>query len=101
MASVNKILVHGNTRWQVRWRDGDGKPNKRNFETAREANVHRAKLEHDLNAGTYVDHRAGRVTFAEYAEAWRQAQPHAPKTVGRISSEFGPALLKLRVPPLS
>jgi integrase len=88
MASVKKVTVHGNDRWQLRWRDADGKPGKRNFETAREANRERARIEHELHSGTYVDTRAGKVTFAEYAEAWREAQPHRPNTARRVRSNL-------------
>lgn len=86
MASVKKVVVHGNVRWQVRWRDPDGKPGKRNFETAREANAHRAELEHKIRSGVYVDPRAGKETFQEFAERWRASQPHQPNTRRRVLS---------------
>lgn len=86
MASVKKVTVHGNVRWQVRWRDPDGKPGKKNFETAREANAHRTKVEAELNAGTYVDQRAGKETFRDFAERWRASQPHKPNTRRRVLS---------------
>ena len=88
MASVNKVTVHGNVRWQVRWRDADGRPCKKNYETAGEARAHRATVEHELAAGTYIDQRAGRVTFHEYAEAWRAAQPHRLNTARRVRSSL-------------
>lgn len=83
MASVKKVIVHGNVRWQVRWRTPDGKPGKKNFETPREAKAYRTKVEGELNAGTYVDPAIGRMTFREFAEEWRTAQPHRPNTVRR------------------
>lgn len=86
MASVKKVVVHGNVRWQVRWRSPDGKPGKKNFETAREANAHRTTIEHELNSGTFVDQRAGKETFRDFAERWRASQPHKPNTRRRVLS---------------
>ena len=88
MASVKKVVVHGNTRWQVRWRNPEGSYGKKNFETAREAHDHRKTVEHDLRSGTYVDQRAAKVSFRDYAEDWRAAQPHRPNTAKRIKAEL-------------
>jgi integrase len=38
------------------------------------------EVEHQKHTGAYVDPRAGRVTFREYAEQWRAGQPHRPST---------------------
>lgn len=81
-----KVTVHGNVRWQVRWRDDSGKEHKRNFESSREAKALETEINHQLQAGTYVDRAAGRVGFREYAEAWRAAQPHRPNTARRARS---------------
>ena len=34
--------------------------------------------------GQYVDPKAGRVTFREYAEGWREAQVHRPSSVAHV-----------------
>jgi integrase len=83
-----KVTVHGNVRWQVRWRDDAGKQQKRNFETSREANAEHDRINGELQAGTYIDPKAGKITFAEYAEEWRQAQPHSHNTAIRVQSEL-------------
>jgi integrase len=43
-------------------------------------------VEADKLTGTYVDPRAGRVTFREYAEAWRSRQLWRESTMDRIES---------------
>ena len=75
-------------RWQVRGTDGDGMPVKRNFEYEGDAKDFDAELKAQVRAGTYVDDRAGRVTFAVYAEEWRRHRTHDPETARRIRSEF-------------
>jgi integrase len=83
-----KVTVHGNVRWQVRWRDDAGKQQKRNFETSREANAFQAKTNHELQSGTYVDPGVGRMTLREFAEGWRVAKPHRLKTAIRVRGEL-------------
>ena len=66
-------------RWQVRWRDENGKQCKRNF-TKREgtdpdeqfASAFDAQVQVSLDVGLYVDPRTGDSTFEEYAEEWRR-----------------------------
>jgi integrase len=83
-----KVTVHGNVRWQVRWRDDAGRQQKRNFETAREANAFEAKTNGELQSGTYVDPGVGRMTLRDFAEAWRAAKPHRSKTAIRVRGEL-------------
>lgn len=65
-------------RWQVRWYDDDGKQCKRNFERKgggrgetdpeQYAEAWDAKVNADLNSGSYIDPAAGQVSFRVYAE---------------------------------
>jgi integrase len=83
-------------RWQVRWRDLDGKPCKRNrprrggkqgeADPEIYAEALDAKVQAELNAGTYVDPGAGRITLAEYAAQWRSSQNGDLPTLSRIDS---------------
>jgi integrase len=59
-------------RWQVRGIDDSGLPVKRNFEYKEDADAYDADLKAAVKAGTYVDDKAGKVTFREYAEQWRK-----------------------------
>ena len=75
-------------RWQVRGLGADRQPVKRNFEKEEEAKEFDAELKAAVRAGTYVDDRAGRVTFEAYAEEWCRHRTHDPETARRIGSEF-------------
>ena len=91
MASVSKRVRDGRTTYVVRWRDESGRQQKRSFAKKLGpdgADAFGAKVEHDLLAGTYVDLAAGRVTFRDYAEAWRTGQPHRPHTARRVQSNL-------------
>ncbi len=70
--------VHDNgDRWQVRWRDESGKQCKQNFpkkagvDPEVSADAFDAKVQAELNAGTYVDPTAGNVTLEQFAKLWR------------------------------
>lgn len=86
MASVDKDATRTRTPWVVRWRDEAGRQRKKGFARKLDADRFRAEVEHKLNTGTYIDPAAGRVTFREYAERWRAAQPHRANTAVRTES---------------
>lgn len=67
-------------RWQVRYRDPDGQSRNRSFDRKVEAERFVVELQHRLNRGTYVDERAGRMLFADYAAEWLDRQLVAPTT---------------------
>lgn len=92
MASVKKRTDRdGKTTYLVRWRDEAGRQCKKSFDKKLGpdgADAFKANLEHELRAGTYVDLRAGKVAFRDYAEEWRLGQPHRPHTVRRVRSNL-------------
>jgi integrase len=45
-------------------------------------------VEADLVRGTYVDPRAGRLTFRDYAERWREIQVHRPTTRAQVETHL-------------
>ena len=49
-------------------------PVKRNFDSETDAIAYDAELKVAVKAGTYVDEKAGQVTFQEYAEQWRRGR---------------------------
>jgi integrase len=61
-------------QWQVRGTDDRGLSVKRNFAILDDARTYDAELKVAVKAGTYIDDRAARVTFAEYAEQWRRTR---------------------------
>lgn len=58
-------------RWQVRWRDETGKPQKLNFERLPDAQSKDAQIKASLDRGDYIDPQAGRVTLEACARQWR------------------------------
>ncbi|WP_330354461.1 tyrosine-type recombinase/integrase [Streptomyces chartreusis] len=89
--SRTKALVpsvdHGKgLRWQVRYRDPDGKQVKENFATKPPAERRAAEIAMEMDKGTYVHPSELRITFREYAEQWRKAQPHRPTTARDVET---------------
>ncbi|HMH93696.1 MAG TPA: tyrosine-type recombinase/integrase [Streptosporangiaceae bacterium] len=81
--------AHGTgLRWQVRGTDQDGRQVKQNFEFEEDAKDKEAELKASVRAGTFVDDRAGKITFQVYAEQWRKTRVHDPVTAERIRSAF-------------
>ena len=78
-------------RWQVRYRDNNGKQRKRTFPTSRDAHAFHAATQTALNTGTYVAANAGRALFRDFAQEWGEAQDWAPST----RASFGPHVRRL------
>lgn len=64
MSSIEKYaLKDGSVRWQVRYRDLDGRQRKsKGHTTKREASLFAAKLDVDQAKGSWIDPQAGKVT---------------------------------------
>jgi hypothetical protein len=75
-------------RWQVRWRDDQGRQRKQAFGKKADAEQFEAKVKTQLADGSYVDPAAGQITLQAYAEAWRKRQTHDDATRERIASAF-------------
>jgi integrase len=74
--------------WKVRYVDPDGVEHTHKFKRKAAADTFATEVEHRKLSGLYVDPAAGRVTFKEYAEAWRAAQPHRPGTSEQLESRL-------------
>lgn len=70
-------------RWQATWLV-DGRERTASFERKVDAERHLTKIEADLLSGTFVDPRAGRITFRAYAEEWRTTAAHDDATRERV-----------------
>ncbi|MGB8649933.1 MAG: tyrosine-type recombinase/integrase [Mycobacteriales bacterium] len=77
-------------RWQVRYRDPGGESRNRSFDKKVDAERFLVELSSQLLQGRYVDLRAGRMSFGEYANPWLERQILAPTS--RVAVE-----LRLRV----
>ena len=83
-------------RWQVRWKDEQKRDRRKAFDRKVDADRFRAKIEHDLNVGTYRDPRSGAMLFGDYADIWFASQLQIrPSTQelyeGWISNHLKPA----------
>jgi integrase len=86
-------------RWQVRWRDENGKqcklnrPKKGGGRGEGDPDVYAealdAKITAELNAGTYVDPSAGDVTLEVFAKRWREDLTGDPSTLATIDEHLG------------
>jgi len=75
-------------RWRARWRDEAGTQRQHSFDTKVDAERHVATVQADMLRRTYVDPRAGNVTFRAYAERWRLSQVHETSSQRTIESRL-------------
>ncbi len=85
-------------RWQVRWRDPEQPPGRRqrkqNFpkKTGTDpgtcADAFFADIQAKLNAGTYIDPSAGKVTLEQYAKQWRANLTGKQGTLDRVDDRL-------------
>lgn len=88
MASVSKRVRNGKTTWRVRWRDDAGDQKNRSFAKKYDADRFKTDVENSLNVGSYIDPKTRKITFREFAEQWRAAQPHRANTATRVEYQL-------------
>ncbi|MFT7601767.1 MAG: integrase [Acidimicrobiales bacterium] len=81
--------------WQVRWRDEQKNHRRKAFARKFDAERFAAKIQRELDIGTYKDPRDGNVPFGTYAETWFTSQLHlrpATRTLyrGMITNHLKP-----------
>lgn len=82
MASIDK---RPNGKWRARYRVHPGGPQRsKHFDRKTDAERFLTRIQGQVLDGSYVDPAAGRVTFGDYANSWREAQVHR----GRPSSRW-------------
>lgn len=77
MASIEK---RPNGRWRARYYDEAGKQHARHFPRKVEAKAWLDEVTATIVSGTYVDPKAGKVTFRSFYEDWLERQVWAPGT---------------------
>jgi integrase len=77
---VGSVKKRPDGKWRARYRDAEGREHARHFVRKVDAEQWVAQETADILRGTWVDPRAGKVTFKDYAEQWRTSQPHRPAT---------------------
>jgi integrase len=81
-------------RWEVRWRDDDKKQCHKRFAKKEgknpdlHADAYDAKVQAELDAGTYVAPATGETTFEELAEDWRKNRTHGETTGINVEHQF-------------
>lgn len=78
-------------RYRARWRTPDGESRTKTFDRKLAAEEHLANVTVDKSRNAYVDPRAGRTTFADYAERWAEVQDWKEST----RESFGPHLRRV------
>lgn len=89
-AKVRSSRYGTGKRWQVRYRDPNGRSRNRSFGRRTDADRFRAEVEQQLARGGYVDARAGHVLFGDYARDWLVRQVQEPTSLQALE-------LRLRV----
>lgn len=86
---AKRTTKNGDVRYDVRLRGPDGRERSKTFRTKKEAERYERAHFAALDAGTWVDPRAGRITLEEWATEWRRTIVHLrPKTVSAYDSNL-------------
>ena len=72
--------------WEARYRGPDGREVKRRFERKIDGQKWLDEATAGIVTGQYVDPRAGKMTFREYAEHWRSIQVHRPSSAAHYET---------------
>lgn len=72
--------------WRARYRDSAGKEHAKHFARKVDAQRWLDEVTASIVTGQYVDPRAGKVRFREYAEQWRASQVHRPSTAAHVET---------------
>lgn len=75
-------------RWQARYRDPSGKQVSRTFTRKLDGQRWLDSVTADVLTGRYVDPRAGRVTFSDFAERWLATQTFDASTREAVESRL-------------
>ena len=90
MASVRRREVgDGTYRYDVAYRDPDGKQRMKTFRLKRSAVAFGVQMEADKQRGQWIDPDAGRVTFEDYAREWIEMQTFDPSTRLAVETRLG------------
>jgi integrase len=74
MASVERRVDRQGTGYRVRYRDMADRQRSRTFRRKIDAQQFADAVEADKTRGTFIDPRAGKQTFADFADEWAAAQ---------------------------
>ena len=83
MANIQK---RPDGRWRARYRDANGKKHAKHFDRKVDAQRWVDEVTASIVTGQYVNPRAARITFKEYAESWRRAQVHRESSAAHVET---------------
>lgn len=79
----------GRPRWEVIWRDADGKQCSKTFPIKAEAEAYGRKAEEAVRRGTEIDPEGGRQTLRHYSEQWLTTRHRLrPSSRARLESNL-------------
>jgi len=88
-------VVRRSGNWQASIRGPDGREKSKTFARKVDAHAWLTSVDHSKLIGAYVDPVAGKVTFKDFAEAWRKVQIHRTGTEISVEQQ-----LRLHVYPI-
>ncbi len=80
------IAKRADGKYRARYRDATGRQHARHFTRRIDAQRWLDEVTASVVTGQYVDPRAGKVTFRDYAEQWRAAQVHRPSSQAHLET---------------
>lgn len=72
--------------FRANWRDQAGRQKAKTFKTKKEASAYLSDIEQNLNRGTYIDPKAGKLLFRTHATRWLDARHVETRTAERTLS---------------
>jgi len=85
VASISKRMVGREPRYDVNYREPDGRKRRKTFTKKVDAEAFAKAVETDKIRGAYIDPDAGRITFKKYAEEWLTNQTFEPTTREQVA----------------
>jgi integrase len=85
---MSNIAKRPNGKWRARYRDDSGRQHARHFDRKVDAQRWLNEVTAARVTGQYVDPNAGKITFREYAETWREAQVHRPSSAIHVEGQL-------------
>lgn len=85
VASIHKRMVGKEARYDVSYREPDGRQRMKTFRRRADAERFSSTVEADVLRGTYLDPDASRITLRRYAEEWLASQTFEATTRESVS----------------
>lgn len=85
LTMAGNVARRPNGKWRARYRDGAGRERARHFDRKRDARLWLDQVAASFVTGTYIDPRAGQISFAQFYAEWSVRQIWAPGTVSAMS----------------